>query len=101
MLKYLPALELESNPRLCAAALNVVHGDFAAVYRPKPDDPHPYSELLDRFGTDQPLAALTCLAGHGCEAEPELSEAEEVIRSYEDSPQRAAMLATLDKLHRR
>jgi hypothetical protein len=47
------------------------------------------------------LTALVWLAGHGCEAEPELSEAEEVVRAYKDSPQRAAMLATLEKLHRK
>jgi hypothetical protein len=101
VLKYLPALDLETNARLCTAALNVVHGDFAKVYRPKADDPRPYSELLERLGTYQPLTALTWLAGYGCEAEPELSEAEEVVRTYQDSPQRAAMLATLEKLHRR
>ncbi|MGA2568038.1 MAG: hypothetical protein ABSF41_14565 [Pseudolabrys sp.] len=47
------------------------------------------------------MTALTWLAGHGCEAEPELSEAEELIRTYQDSPERAAMLATLEKLHRK
>jgi len=47
------------------------------------------------------LTALAWAAGHGCEAEPELSEAEELIRTYQDSPTRAAMLATLDKLHRK
>jgi hypothetical protein len=46
------------------------------------------------------LNALTWVAGHGCEAEPELSTAEEAVRSYQDSPERAAMLATLAKLHR-
>jgi hypothetical protein len=29
-----------------------------------------------------------------------MSEAEEAIRTYQNSPQRAAMLATLEKLHR-
>lgn len=101
VLKYMPQLDLETNARLCSAALNQVHGDLAKVYRPTPDDPRRYSELLDRLGAYEPLTALVWLAGHGCEAEPELSEAEEVIGSYQDSPQRAAMLATLDKLHRR
>jgi hypothetical protein len=40
-------------------------------------------------------------AGHGCEAEPELSEAEELVGTYQDSPARAAMLARLAKLHRK
>jgi hypothetical protein len=56
--------------------------------------------LLGRLRIHDPLNALTWVAGHGCEAEPELSTAEEVVRSYQDSPERAAMLATLAKLHR-
>ena len=100
VLKYLPVLDLETNARLCGAALAEVHGDFAKVLRPKADDPRPYSELLERLGAYEPLTALVWLAGHGCEAEPELSEAEEVIQTYQDSPQRAWMLGTLEKLHR-
>ncbi len=101
VLRYLPELDLDTNPRLCTAALNQVARDIAKVYRPKPDDPRSYDELLSRLGTDKPLTALAWLAGHGCEAEPELSEAEEVVRAYQDSPQRAAMLAILERLHRK
>jgi hypothetical protein len=101
VLRYLPSLDLEADPRLCKAALNVVHGDLAAVYRPKPDDPRSYDELLSRLGTDRPLTALVWLAEHGCEAEPELSEAEELIATYRDSPQRAIMLSALERLHRK
>ena len=99
VLKYLPLLELEMTAPLCGAALGQVHGDLAKVLRPKPDDPRPYSELLDRLGAYEPLTALVWLAGHGCEAEAELSEAEAVIPTYQDSRERAAMLATLAKLH--
>ena len=88
-------LDLEMTPRLCGAALTQVHGDFAKVLQPKPDDPRRYSELLDRLGAYEPLTALVWLAGHGCDAEGELSEAEAVIRTYQDLPARAAMLATL------
>jgi len=101
VLKYLPVLDLEMTPRLCGAALTQVHGDFAKVLRPKPDDQRRYSELLDRLGAYEPLTALVWLAGHGCDAEGELSEAEAVIRTYQDSPARAAMLATLAQLHRK
>jgi hypothetical protein len=101
VLKYLPVLDLEMTPRLCGAALTHVHGDFAKVLRPKPDDPRRYSELLDRLGAYEPLTALVWLAGHGCDAEGELSEAEAVIRIYQDSPARVAMLATLAQLHRK
>jgi hypothetical protein len=100
ILLYLPELDIETNPRLCRAALDAVHADVGKVYRPTPDEPRPYRDLLERLGTYKPLTALAWLAGHGCEAEPELSEAEEVVRAYQDSPQRAAMLATLEKLHR-
>ena len=102
VLKYMPALDLEMTAPLCKAALTQVYGDITKVYRPKDGDPpRPYSELLERLGAYQPLTALTWLAGHGCEAEPELSEAEELVRSYQDSPARAAMLATLERLHRK
>jgi hypothetical protein len=101
VLKYLPALALEPTAPLCAAALKQVYGDITKVYRPKAEDKLPYSELLDRLGAYEPLTALVWLAGHGCEAEPELSEAEELIRTYQDSPARVTMLATLAKLHRK
>ena len=61
------------------------------IYRPKADDPRPYRELLGRLGRlASNLPRSIWLAGHGCDAEPELSEAEEAIRAYQDSPQRAA-----------
>jgi hypothetical protein len=101
VLLYMPALDLEMTPSLCKAALNQIDGDIMKVYRPKADDPRPYSELLQRLGAYEPLTALTWVAGHGCEAEPELSEAEELVRSYQDSPARAAMLTTLERLHRK
>jgi hypothetical protein len=98
----MPVLDLEMTAPLCKAALTQVYGDITKVYRPKADDPpRPYSELLERLGAYEPLTALTWLAGHGCEAEPELSEAEELVRSSQDSPARAAMLATLERLHRK
>ena len=101
VLKYMPVLDLEMTAPLCSAALTQVYGDITTVYRPKADDPRPYSELIERLGAHQPLTALTWLAGHGCEAEPELSEAEELVRAYQDSPASAAMLATLAQLHRK
>jgi hypothetical protein len=101
VLKYMPVLDLEMTAPLCQAALNQIDGDIAKVYRPKADDPRPYSELLERLGAYEPLTALVWAAGHGCEAEPELSEAEELVGTYQDSPARAAMLARLAKLHRK
>ncbi|HZL39203.1 MAG TPA: hypothetical protein VFC45_02865 [Pseudolabrys sp.] len=101
VLKYMPVLDLEMTPPFCAAALAQVDGDLMKVYRPKADDPRPYSELLERLGAYEPLTALVWLAGRGCEAEPELSEAEELVRTYRDSPARVAMLATLERLHRK
>jgi hypothetical protein len=102
VLKYLPVLDLEMTEPFCRAVLTQIHGDIAKVYRPKADDPpRPYSELLERLGAYEPLTALTWAAGHGCEAEPELSEAEELILTYQDSPARVMMLATLEKLHRK
>jgi hypothetical protein len=86
---------------LCGAALFQVHGNVVKTHRPKADDPRPYNELLDRLGAYQPLTALLWLGSHGCNAERELSEAEELIRTYQDSPARAAMLAKLAGLYRK
>jgi hypothetical protein len=101
VLKYLPVLDLETTPPLCKGALAQVHGDFSKVLRPRADDPRPYSELLDRLGAYDPMTALKWLAAHGCDAEAELSEAEGVVRTYQDSPDRAAALAALAQLHRK
>ena len=98
----IPSLDLDATPRLCAAALaHVREDDLDKVYRPTVDDPRPYSELLERLGAGEPLTALQWLAGHGCDAEAELGEAEQVVRAYQDSPERRAMLASLAGLHRR
>jgi hypothetical protein len=71
---------------------------MAKIYRPKPDDPRPYSELLDRLGTSRQLPALIWLAQHGCNAEAALSEAEGMIKSYQASPESGLMLASLARL---
>ncbi len=102
VLKYLPVLDLETTPSLCGYALKAVQNDFTKVYRPKADDPpRPYSELLERLGAYEPLTAFVWLAGHGCPAEPELTDAEAMVRAYQDSPARVAMLAKLGQLHRK
>jgi hypothetical protein len=100
VLKYLPDLDLEPTQPLCDAALARVHDDFARIYRPTPDDPRTYADLLDRLPTDDPLRALRWLAGHGCAANPGLEEAIALIRTYQDSPASAAMIASLEQLRR-
>jgi hypothetical protein len=101
MLIWLPHLDLDATPELCEAALREVRRELSLVYRPKPNDPRPYQELLDRMGTGEPLRALTWLSPRGCDTEPEVTEAEELVRSYQDSPDRQSMLATLSGLHRK
>ena len=101
VLKYLPVLDLEPTAPLCREALTQVRGDLGKVLRPQAGDPRPYRELLDRLGTDEPLTALLWLASHGCDAEPELSEAAEVIRTYQPSPASAAMLDRLAQSRRK
>jgi hypothetical protein len=96
LLRYLTALDLEATMPLCANALSHLHGQFAKVYRPGPnDEPRPYSELLERLGNGEQLPDLIWLAGHGCEAGSELSEAVALVRAYQESPGRAEMLAEL------
>jgi hypothetical protein len=101
LLRYLPDLDLEATAPLCEAAQSVLHGQLAKIYRPRSDDPRPYQELLGRLGSGEQLPALQWLAEHGCDAEAELSEAEALVRAYQDSPDRASTLATLARLHRK
>lgn len=101
VMQYLPALDLAATPQLCAAGQKAIHDQLDRVYRPRADDPRPYSELLDRLGLGEQLPALKWLASHGCDAGAELSEAETLVRSYQDSPARAAMLASLAQLRRK
>ncbi|HEY4139833.1 MAG TPA: hypothetical protein VGM57_00375 [Pseudolabrys sp.] len=101
VLKYLPVLELEPTPPLCREALTQIHGDLDKVLRPKADDPRPYRELIDRLGVYEPLTALLWLASHGCDAQAELNETAEVIRTYQPSPASAAMLDRLTQLRKK
>ena len=101
MLRYLPVLDLDATPQLCEAAQSALHRQFAEIYRPKADDPRPYRELLSRMGDGAQFSALRWLGEHGCAVEAELSEADSLVRAYQDSAERAAMLATLAQLHRK
>ena len=95
VLGYLPDLDLEATAPLCEAALKWLDQDFAHTYRPSADDPRSYRELLERLGEGGPFEELAWLAGHGCDAGTELDQADSLIRTYQDSPERSAMLARL------
>lgn len=100
VLRFLPQLDLEATPALCNAAQWELHKELARIHRPKPEEPMPYRELLERLGTGDQFGAVIWLASHGCDAETGLNEAESLINTYQDSPARAAMLAKLASLHR-
>ncbi|HYX01768.1 MAG TPA: hypothetical protein VE963_06755 [Reyranella sp.] len=100
LLSYLPQLDLEATPELCAAALAALGRDYARIYRPRADDPRSYGELEQRMGIGEPFADLKWLATQGCDADALLSDAESLVSAYQPSPQRDAMLAELKKLHR-
>jgi hypothetical protein len=63
--------------------------------------------LIERFGGGNPFAALAWLtglewlAGHGGDADAELSQAKDLVRSYQDTPQRTVMLVALAQLPRK
>jgi hypothetical protein len=95
VLKYLPVLALEPSAPLCGEALTQVHGNLAKALRPSADDPRSYDELLSRLGAYEPLTALLWLASHGCDADAEVTAAEDLIHAYRPSPAAAAMLAQL------
>lgn len=99
---YLPQLDLEATPELCGAALTQINEAFAKVYRPKPDDPRSYDELLGRLsGRGQHFSVLIWLAEHGCDVGSAIKDAEALIRSYRSSAESDAMLARLAGLSRK
>jgi hypothetical protein len=101
LMRFLPRLDLEATPALCAGALRWVHEEFANAYRPPPDNPESYVWLVERLGAGDPLMAVQWLALKGCDADAELSAAESLARAYGDAPQRAEILAALAALHRK
>jgi hypothetical protein len=101
LLEYLPLLDLDATPPLCRAALAVLRSQFGKIYRPRADDPRSYQELLGRLGRGEHFSALIWLASHGCDADAAVGEAEGLVRTYQDSPARTAVLAELAQLHRK
>lgn len=99
VLRLIQVLDLEATPALCGEALAELHKELARIHRPKPDQPMPYKELLERLGTGDQFGAVIWLASHGCDADAGLSEAEDLIKTYQDSAARTAMLAKLSALH--
>ena len=101
VLVYLPALDLAATKPLCTSSLRLLHDKFAKVYHPRPDDPRSYDELLSRLYGDWSLITLQWLAAHGCDADVQLNQAEDLVRGYQDSPARAAVLTSLAQAHRK
>lgn len=98
LLRILPQIDLEATPALCAAAAGEVGRSVRGVFRPRADDPYPYSGLIDRLGVGRPLTVLIWLGEHGCDVAAEARDAEAVVRAYHDTPGRAEMLAALMRL---
>lgn len=101
VMAYLPMLDLDATPPLCAAVLRLQHADIAIIYHPRAEDPRQFRELESRLGDDEPFPALAWIARHGCDTETAVTEAEDLIRAYQDSPRRTAALAHLAQLHRK
>lgn len=95
LLIVLPELDLQATPELCATALREVRRELTLIYRPTADNPQPYRDLEERFGTGRPLQALIWLAGHGCDVGDEMAQARSLVAAYGDSPERTAILAAL------
>jgi hypothetical protein len=101
LLRILPAIDLEATPALCTAVTKEIGPSLKGVYRPGAGDtPLYYYDLVSRLGVGGPLRVVVWLAEHGCEVGEQLRDAETAVRAYQDSPGRAAMLATLTRLQR-
>jgi hypothetical protein len=99
LLRILPQIDLEPTPTFCAAVTKEIGPSLKGVYRPKADDqPLFYYDLVSRLGVGGPLNVVIWLAEHGCDVAAELRDAETAVRAYQDSPGRAAMLATFTRL---
>ncbi|MCK9918420.1 hypothetical protein MXD81_55785 [Microbacteriaceae bacterium K1510] len=94
-------LDLEPTPVLCRAGLDNLHKQFAAIYRPKPDDPRPYDDLIGQLGRGDQLNALIWLAAHGCDAAAALDEAATLIKAYQPSPDGGLMLGRIEMLQKK
>jgi hypothetical protein len=101
LLENLARLDLEATPSLCRAALGNLRKQFARIYRPEPNDPRDYRELLGRLGRGDQLNALIWLASNGCEAQAELRETISLIKAYQPSPDSGLMVGRLEALQKK
>lgn len=100
VLTYLTELDLTATPSLCTQALARLHERLDQAYRPPPDDPRSYADLVEQI-RPWALPALIWLAEHGCDAKAALQDAIELIQLRQISPDRDAMLAQLTALRDR
>lgn len=94
-------LDLEPTPALCRAGLDNLHKQFAGVYRPTPDAPRSYDDLIGQLGRGDQLNALIWLGLHGCNAGAELDEAARLIKAYQLSPEGGLMLGRIEMLQKK
>jgi hypothetical protein len=100
VLTNLTELDLTATPALCTPALARVRDRLSLAYRPPPDDPRTYADLIEQI-RPWALPALIWLAEHGCDAKPALQDAIELVQLRQISPERDAMLAQLTALRDR
>jgi hypothetical protein len=101
LMENIAQLDLTTTPEFCRFALDSLRTQFAAIWRPEPDDPRSYRELRGRLGRGDQFNALIWLAAHGCAADSTLAQAEALIRAYQPSPESAAMLERLQRVQRK
>lgn len=95
----IPDLNPDATPALCASALVVIDQQMPLLVIPPRDEPRPVRDLMWGAG-GRILPALIWLAAHGCDTGDRIADAEEIVSGYQESPDRAALLARLTAVKR-
>ena len=96
-LSLIPDIGPDPTPDLCQAALSVVDDQMPMIFRPTDANPARVEDMLQGIG-GRTIPPLIWLAEHHCDTGQRIGEATALVRLYQDTPGRAALLARLAEL---